>query len=148
IVSHRTRIPREYSDFVFDVSSYPDAQELFLISDILVTDYSSVMFDFANLKRPMLFYTSDFEVYRDQLRGFYMDFEREAPGPFLRTTDEFIDAVRNIAEVHTDYQERYDCFYHKYCGLEDGFATLRVIDRFFNNKNQNQTIIQNKNLPM
>lgn len=50
-----------------------------MISDLLITDYSSVFFDFANLKRPMLFFVPDIETYRDKLRGFYFDFEKDAP---------------------------------------------------------------------
>ncbi|MBO1910182.1 CDP-glycerol glycerophosphotransferase family protein, partial [Microvirga sp. 3-52] len=65
----------EYSGFVYDFSSYDDIAELYLVSDVLITDYSSVFFDFANLKRPILFYTYDLENYRDKLRGFYLDIE-------------------------------------------------------------------------
>ena len=68
-------------DFALNVTGYRDISELFLISDVLITDYSSVMFDFAATGRPMLFFTYDLEHYRDQLRGFYFDFEAEAPGP-------------------------------------------------------------------
>ena len=71
--------------FVRDVSRYPDVNELLLATDVLITDYSSLMFDFANTGRPMLFFTYDLEHYRDALRGFYFDFER-MPGPLLRTS--------------------------------------------------------------
>jgi CDP-glycerol glycerophosphotransferase len=131
VVSNKITIPKEYEDFVLDVSKYPDIQELYLISDILITDYSSVMFDFANSRKPILFYTYDFETYRDELRGFYMDFEEEAPGPLLRTSEEIIHAILNIEEVKLKYAERYDAFYKKYCGLEDGKAAARVVDRVF-----------------
>ncbi|TCP19001.1 CDP-glycerol glycerophosphotransferase [Scopulibacillus darangshiensis] len=133
VVKNKVKIPEEYRDFVYNVSNYPDIQELYLISDILVTDYSSVMFDFANLKRPMLFYTYDFEEYRDDLRGFYMDFENEAPGPLLSDSNELIDAIENVDEIKTSYQPKYDAFHQKYCGLEDGKATDRLIDHVFNN---------------
>lgn len=131
VVKNKIKIPEEYRDFVFNVSSYPDIQELYLVSDILITDYSSVMFDFANLRRPILFYTYDLELYRDQLRGFYMDFEEEAPGPFLRTTEEVIHAILHVEEMQHRYKKRYDNFYDKYCGLEDGKASERIVDKFF-----------------
>ena len=67
----------DLSGFAYNVSKYDDISELYLISDILITDYSSVFFDFANLKRPMLFFTYDLEKYRDVLRGFYIDIEKE-----------------------------------------------------------------------
>ena len=70
-------------DFALNVTGYRDISELFLISDVLITDYSSVMFDFAATGRPMLFFTYDLEHYQDQLRGFYFDFEAEAPEPLL-----------------------------------------------------------------
>lgn len=69
-----------FGDFARNVSHYPDISDLYLVADVLVTDYSSVMFDFVNTGRPMLFFTHDLEAYRDDLRGFYIDPEAEAPG--------------------------------------------------------------------
>ncbi|WP_165976225.1 CDP-glycerol glycerophosphotransferase family protein [Bacillus salipaludis] len=131
VVKNKVVIPEEYKDFIFNVSSYPDIQELYLITDILITDYSSVMFDFANTKRPILFYTYDLEIYRDQLRGFYMDFEKEAPGPLLKTSDELIAAIQYIESIQKQYKNKYLDFYNKYCKLEDGFASERLVDRIF-----------------
>src|SRR5699024_3141759 len=90
VINNKLSIPKWQKGFVKNVSNYPDMQELLLISDILITDYSSVMFDYANTKRPILYFTYDLETYRDMVRGFYIDFEKEAPGPFVRTTDEII----------------------------------------------------------
>lgn len=109
-----------YGDFTRNVSRYSDISELYLVSDIIITDYSSVFFDFANLKRPMLFYTYDLDKYRDILRGFYIDMEKELPGPLLFTTDEVIDSILNIDAVTAKYAERYDEFYERFCGWEDG----------------------------
>ena len=97
--------------FAFNVSEYDDISELYLISDILITDYSSVFFDFANLRRPMLFYTYDLEKYRDTLRGFYFNIEKEVPGPLLFTTEEVIDAINHIDFLHREYNQRYEEFY-------------------------------------
>ena len=72
--------PATADGFVRDVSAYPDGTELMLAADVLVTDYSSMMFDFANTGRPMLFFTYDLEAYRDEIRGFYFDFGAQAPG--------------------------------------------------------------------
>ena len=74
------RLPRTGTDFLLDVSAYPDIQELYLVADMLITDYSSAMFDFAVTGKPMFFFTYDLEHYRDEVRGFYFDFEAEAPG--------------------------------------------------------------------
>ena len=63
-----------YDDFAIDVSNYNDISELYLISDALITDYSSVMFDYGILKRPQFFFAYDIEKYDKGLRGFYMNY--------------------------------------------------------------------------
>ncbi|MBE6498979.1 MAG: bifunctional glycosyltransferase family 2 protein/CDP-glycerol:glycerophosphate glycerophosphotransferase [Methanobrevibacter thaueri] len=118
----------KYKGFAFDVSKYDDIAELYLISDILITDYSSVFFDFANLKRPILYYTYDLDKYENVLRGFYIDIHSEVPGPLLKTTDEIIDAIINIEDVKAEYKEKYDIFYERFCGIEDGDASKRIVD--------------------
>lgn len=118
-------------DFAMNFSKYDDISELYLISDILITDYSSVFFDYAGLRRPMIFFTYDLDKYRDVLRGFYMSIEDEVPGPLTFTTDEVIDAVKNIDEITVRYQEKYDVFYEKFCGLEDGHASEKVAKAVF-----------------
>jgi CDP-glycerol glycerophosphotransferase len=122
-----------YNGFAYNLSKYDDISELYLISDILITDYSSVFFDYANLKRPMLFYTYDLEKYRDILRGFYLDIEKEVPGPLLYTTEDVINAVQNIDEVACKYKQRYEDFYHRFCDWEDGHATEKVVKSVFVN---------------
>ncbi|WP_210470035.1 CDP-glycerol:glycerophosphate glycerophosphotransferase [Sporosarcina sp. 6E9] len=121
----------EYSGFVYDFSSYDDIAELYLVSDVLITDYSSVFFDFANLKRPILFYTYDLENYRDKLRGFYLDIETEVPGPLLRNTEEVIHAISDIQNVQKDYATRYDAFYERFCKWDDGKASENTVKAVF-----------------
>jgi CDP-glycerol glycerophosphotransferase len=118
-------------DFALNVTGYRDISELFLVSDVLITDYSSVMFDFAATGRPMLFFTYDLEHYRDQLRGFYFDFEAEAPGPLLASSDEVLAAVRDTGAIAAQYGAAYQAFAAKYCPLDDGKAGARVCDRLF-----------------
>jgi CDP-glycerol glycerophosphotransferase len=118
-------------DFAINVTSYPDISELFLVSDVLVTDYSSVMFDFAPTGRPMVFFTYDLEQYRDNLRGFYFDFEAEAPGPLLATSDEVVSAIRDIDSVAAAHRAAYEAFTAKFCPLDDGKAAARACDRIF-----------------
>ncbi|MEU9667290.1 CDP-glycerol glycerophosphotransferase family protein [Streptomyces bobili] len=122
-------VPGAGDGFVWDVSSYPDIAELFLITDVLVTDYSSLMFDFANTGRPMLFFTYDLEYYRDQLRGFYFDFEKRAPGPLIQDSDELIQALRDIDAISARYTDTYQEFQDVFCDLDDGHASERVIRR-------------------
>ena len=121
-------------DFAYNVSKYDDISELYLISDILITDYSSVFFDYANLKRPILFYTYDLDKYRDMLRGFYMDIESEVPGPLLFTNEEVIDAIKQIDHIEEQYGDKYAEFYERFCSLEDGHASENIVKRVFGEK--------------
>lgn len=118
-----------YDGFVYDFSIGVDINELYLISDLLITDYSSVFFDYANLKRPIIFYMYDIERYRDVLRGFYIEIENEAPGPIVKTMTElvaFLDLL-NQDGAYLDYKERYQKFYDKYCYLEKGNSAKQVV---------------------
>ena len=118
-------------EFAINVTAYPDITELFLVSDILVTDYSSVMFDFAPTGKPMLFFTYDLAQYRDNLRGFYFDFEAEAPGPLLATSEDVVSAVADIDSVASAHRAAYAAFAAKFCPLDDGKAAARACDRIF-----------------
>jgi CDP-glycerol glycerophosphotransferase len=120
-----------YKGFAYDVSNYEDIRDLYLISDLLITDYSSVMFDYANLQRPMIFYVYDIEAYRDRLRGFYFDFEREAPGPLLRTTDEVIAAVLAAEVDGFRPPPELTAFVDRFCYLECGESSRRVVEQVF-----------------
>ncbi|MQY07521.1 bifunctional glycosyltransferase/CDP-glycerol:glycerophosphate glycerophosphotransferase [Actinomadura macrotermitis] len=120
---------RGENPFVIDVSDYPDIADLYLITDVFVTDYSSSMFDFAVTGRPMLFYTYDLERYRDHVRGFYFDFEAEAPGPLLRDSGEVIAALRDLDGVRARHRDAYAAFQAKFCPHDDGRAAARVLDR-------------------
>ncbi|MCM1244756.1 MAG: bifunctional glycosyltransferase family 2 protein/CDP-glycerol:glycerophosphate glycerophosphotransferase [Roseburia sp.] len=121
----------QYGGFAWNLSKYDDIARLYLISDLLITDYSSVFFDYANLRRPMLFFTYDLEKYRSVLRGFYMDVEEELPGPMLFDTDEVIASVKNIDRVCEEYRDKYSRFCEKYCAWEDGHATEKVVRAVF-----------------
>lgn len=83
-------------DNVVNVSNYPDISDLFLISDILITDYSSVFFDYSILNKPFLFFTPDIEKYESDLRGFYLDFYTAFPTKPVTQTTELIEQIKNI----------------------------------------------------
>jgi CDP-glycerol glycerophosphotransferase len=124
-------VPATADGFVRDVSSYPDGTELLLAADVLITDYSSMIVDFANTGRPILFFTYDIDLYRDQMRGFYVDFEAIAPGPLLTNNDELADALRDPDAVRAQHADKYDAFTAKFCELDDGGAAARVVDEVF-----------------
>ena len=123
----------KYPGFVYNGSDYDDITELYMISDICMTDYSSVFFDYANLKRPILYYMYDLEKYRDVLRGFYLDVEKELPGPILQTNDEVVEAIKNIDKVTEEYKDKYAEFYDRFCCIDDGHAAERVVKAVFEN---------------
>jgi len=122
-----------YDDFVYNVTYYDDIKDLYLLADILITDYSSVMFDYANLNRPMIFFTYDLYQYGSKLRGFYFDFKNEAPGPLVTNEMQLFEAIENSNEVHEQYKEKFDSFRERFCNLEDGRASKRAIDAFLQN---------------
>lgn len=120
----------KYKDFVIDVSNHDDINELYVISDMLITDYSSVFFDYANLKRPIIFYMYDLEAYRDDIRGFYISLE-ELPGKILENEEELVKEINLISE-NFKYDEKYEKFNKKYNYLDDGQASKRVIEKIIN----------------
>ena len=122
---------KKYNNFVYDVSKYEDINELYIISDILITDYSSVFFDFANLKKPILFYMYDYNNYKNNLRDFYIDL-KELPGPILKKENTLIKEIKNIDNYSKKYKEKYEKFNKKYNYLDDGNATKRVVEEIFN----------------
>jgi len=123
-----------FDGFAYDVSAYGDIAELYLISDLLITDYSSVFFDYAHLNRPMLFFTYDLEKYASVLRGFYFDFEAVVPGPLLKESDQVIDYIADIEAHSKQYADKYTAFQERFCSLDDGKASQRVIDTLFASK--------------
>jgi CDP-glycerol glycerophosphotransferase len=117
--------------FMLNVTAYPDISELFLVTDALITDYSSMMCDFAATGKPMVFYTYDLEDYRDNLRGFNLDFEAEVPGPLLSTSPEVVAALADLDGVSRQFRAKYETFAAKFCSLDDGKAGARACDRIF-----------------
>ena len=118
----------KYKGFVYDYSQGYDIQELYLVSDILITDYSSVMFDYSNLNRPIIFFTYDIEQYRDALRGFYFDFEEEAPGPLVVDTEGVIECLKSIDDINKQYKNKKEKFYNKFCHIDDGNKAKEILD--------------------
>ncbi|RBY89351.1 CDP-glycerol glycerophosphotransferase family protein [Blastococcus sp. TF02A-30] len=113
---------------VRDVCGYPDIRDLYLAADLMVTDYSSTMFDFAITGKPMIFYTYDLEYFQNELRGFYFDLAEVAPGPLVRTSEELIRAIADVDAGAAEHAERYARFRETFTHLEDGAATQRVLD--------------------
>ncbi|WP_240626611.1 CDP-glycerol glycerophosphotransferase family protein, partial [Staphylococcus carnosus] len=112
-----------YEDFAIDVSNYDDISELYLISDALITDYSSVMFDYGILKRPQFFFAYDIDKYDKGLRGFYMDYKKDLPGPIYTDPFELADGLKQIDQVSNEYKSNINDFYNRFCSIEKGKAS-------------------------
>lgn len=110
-----------------DVTGYRNAAELYLAADVLVTDYSSSMFDFSVTGKPMIFLAPDFDDYVAK-RGFYFNFEQIAPGPILRDSSFLRKALESIDSQKGEYAQRYLAWQMKFNKLEDGLASKRVVD--------------------
>ena len=116
-----------YGDFVRDASKYPDINDLYIVSDLLITDYSSVFFDYANLRRPILFYMYDLAAYRDDIRGFYLSLD-ELPGPIVEDEAALIAAIPEALGKDV-YDEKYQRFHARFNVKDDGHAAERVVKR-------------------
>lgn len=118
----------KYENFVYDVSKVDDINDLYIISDVLITDYSSVFFDYANLKRPLIFFMYDLEYYEKDLRGFYIDLD-ELPGDIVKEEKDIVDILKNIEKYNKKHSTKYSKFNKKYNYLDDGNASSRVIEK-------------------
>lgn len=114
--------------FFRNVSHLPDIRDLYCASDVLVTDYSSSMFDYALTGRPIIHLVWDLETYRDGLRGMYLDLADIAAGPLVRTGDELSAALLDLPALEREYATRYAAFRDRFCSLEDGRSAARVWD--------------------
>ena len=122
-VRNALHVPPELAAFAIDASGDPDVNELMLVSDVLVTDYSSVIYEFALLGRPIAFLAPDDGAY-DEERGFYFDFRRDAPGPIVDTTEDLAALIRadafDLGRVEAFARASFD--------MPAGGATRRLVD--------------------
>ena len=117
----------KYEGFIYNVSLLDDINDLYIVSDMLITDYSSVFFDYAILKRPIVYFMYDFELYKNEMRGFYIDMD-ELPGPIVQDEGSLIEQIKKLSGSFT-YDEKYERFNGKYNYLDDGNASRRVVER-------------------
>ncbi|MER5910785.1 CDP-glycerol glycerophosphotransferase family protein [Streptomyces sp. NPDC001982] len=115
---------------IVDVSSYDPVEELALAADALITDYSSIMFDYANLDRPIVIYADDWETYATT-RGVYFDLTAEAPGQVARTQEELAEIFTTGAWRDEGAAKARAAFRRRFCEYDDGRAAERVVRRVF-----------------
>ena len=123
-VAAEVDLDESLSEFVVDVSRHADINELMLVSDILVTDYSSTIYEFSLLGRPMAFFAPDFEAYQTE-RGFYFDYESGVPGPVFTTTRELAEYLAAGSFDLTRVEE----FKARSFDIADGRGSERVVDK-------------------
>jgi CDP-glycerol glycerophosphotransferase len=120
--------PATADGFVRDVRDHPDATGLLAAADVLVTDYSSLLFDFAVTGRPAVFFAYDLDVQRG---GFTFDYEARVPGPLVRTSEELAEALADPEALAAGHADRRRAFAAEFCPHDDGHAAARVVDRVF-----------------
>ncbi len=119
--------------FSFDGGQYPEATHLYLISDILITDYSSAIFDFAITQKPMILYAYDRKEYEKEF-GLYFNYEKLAPCDICKNSISLVESIKDIENFYKKYGEKYKQFKNLYLEAEKGNASEKVIDIMFNIK--------------
>jgi len=130
---HRFHDPEAYAPEpgaarIVDVTAYPEINDLILASDAAILDYSSLRFDFALTRRPMVFLVPDLDDYTGGTRGFLYPFTDSAPGPLLATTAEVVERLRDLPALTAAWADRLAGFNSRYHPHQDGHATERVVD--------------------
>lgn len=124
-IKNKIEIESKYKEFIYDYSQYENTQELLLASDVLITDYSSIIFDFAITGNPIIFYSYDLEEYDNSIRGFYYNYEEFVPGPIVKNDDDLINILENYSKLKA----------------ESSKTVLKFASDY--NKNSNEKCIQN-----
>lgn len=122
-ITEKYKINDDLKGFLFDVSDYPDINELMMISDIMITDYSSAIFEYSLLERPMMFFASDYYDYIDE-RGFYIDFHKDLPGKVYTDT---ISMAMDIKNGNFEMDKVKD-FKNQTFEVADGKASERFVN--------------------
>jgi CDP-glycerol glycerophosphotransferase len=125
---HRFHTPGPSRRGVRDVTDHPEINELVLASDVAVLDYSSLRFDYAQTRRPMVFLVPDLEDYTSGVRGFLFPFAETAPGPLVSTTDEVVAQVRDVPALAAAWVGRIADLDARMNPFQDGQAASRFVD--------------------
>lgn len=118
---------------IVDVTDYPEINDLISSCDASILDYSSLRFDWAITRKPMVFFVPDKDEYFE-LRPALFSFEESAPGPLTSTTSQVIDELNKAESYEVRFGESLDSFNQRFNSLSDGRAAERVVEQFFNDK--------------
>ena len=136
----------ENFDNIIDVTeSAQDIQELLVDIDVLITDYSSVFFDFMLANNPIIFYPYDYEQYIKNCREMYYDYFEDLPGPFAKSEMEFLGLVKNIGNYFQDYsyKKKYKTFKDKIHKYQDSSSSKRLLEEINKLKNEKSNYLRN-----
>lgn len=130
LVKKRPTIPKKYQEFAVDVTKTLSIEELICISDICISDYSSLIFEYSLFEKPMIFFAYDIGEYNDW-RGFYYNYDEFVPGPIVTTNREIIECIKNIENYDL---QKVKAFKEKFMGACDGNSTQRILQHIFGEK--------------
>lgn len=115
-------------DNIYDVSAVDDINELFVVSDVLLNDYSSTMFDYLILNKPIILFPYDLEQYENDIRGFYMEYN-DLPAEQIKTTERLIEIVDNLDGYHSIWQEQLNEFREMMVLETEREATKTIVEQ-------------------
>ena len=125
LVRIRPEVPEDCREFAMDVTESMAIDDLLCVSDICISDYSSLVFEYSLFERPMIFFAYDKAEY-DDWRGFYYNYEEMTPGPICTENEEMLDYIQHL-DTRFDHQQVAD-FKYKFMRSCDGHATERILD--------------------
>lgn len=117
---------------LINVCEYPNLNELLSVSDILITDYSSIFFDFSLFNKLTVFYAYDLEEYINTRKGFYLDYKKDLPGPIAYTENDLKNIFDNIGKNIEDYKTAIREFNKRFNYMNDGKVCARIFDELLN----------------
>lgn len=123
-VKERMDIPKQYDNFCIEIKDQMPIEDLLIVADVCITDYSSIIFEYSLMQRPILFFAYDLEDYYDE-RGFYYPYEEFVPGPIVRTTEELVQEIKHLNRFDWD---KLAVFRKQYMSGCDGHSTERIME--------------------
>jgi len=130
----KLKLPQKYSNITDTYVDIDDIQELFVATDILITDYSGIFFDFVLTNKPIIFYPYDIDEYLLSCREMYFSYFDELPGPFAKNEQELFNLLKTIKMWfnNSEYQAAYKCFKDKFHEYQDGESSKRLVEYLYN----------------